>query len=163
VFRRNFPSERAGVFFNANIRNRSAQADHNIDELSLRQVELENRRSLNQIAVDVSNQVIGLQQARVRYQAAVKNRVLAQQLLDAEQKKFSLGVSTTFNVVQQQRDLATAQSNEVASLVAYSNARVALDQTLGTTLEQNGVSVKEAFNGRLSRPSVLPAQLPDKP
>ncbi len=163
VFRRNFPSERAGVFFNATIRNRSAQADSNIDQLSLRQIELENLRSTNQIAVDVSNQVIGLQQARVRYQAAIKNRVLSQQLLDAEQKKFSLGVSTTYNVVTQQRDLTIAQSNEVASLVAYSNARVALDQTLGTILEQNGISVKEALNGRLSRPSVLPAQLPNKP
>ena len=163
VFRRNFPSERAGVFFNTTIRNRSAQADSNIDQLSLRQVELENLRSVNQIAVDVSNQVVGLQQARVRYQAAVRNRILSQQLLDAEQKKFALGVSTTYNVVTQQRDLATAQSNEVASLVAYSNARVALDQTLGTTLEQNGISVKEALNGRLPRQSVLPATLPDKP
>jgi outer membrane protein TolC len=163
VFRRNFPSERATIAFFANIRNRSAQADNNIDQLSLRQVELENKRSNNQIAVDVSNQVIGLQQARVRYQAAVKNRILSQELLAAEQKKFALGVSTTFNVVQQQRDLATAQSNEVASLVAYSNARVALDQTLGTTLEQNGISVKEALNGRISRSSTLPSQLPDKP
>ncbi|MBV9223458.1 MAG: TolC family protein [Acidobacteriaceae bacterium] len=163
VFRRNFPSERAGVFFNAAIRNRSAQADSNVDQLSLRQVELENKRSTNQIAVDVSNQVIGLQQARVRYQAAVKNRDLSQQLLDAEQKKFALGVSTTFNVVTQQRDLTIAQSNEVASLVAYSNARVSLYQTLGTILDQNSISVKEALDGRLSRRSVLPVQLPDKP
>jgi len=163
VLRRNFPSERALVYFNATIRNRSAQADNNIDQLSLRQVELENQRSTNQIAVDVSNQVIGLQQARVRYQAAVKNRVLSQQLLDAEQKKFALGVSTTYNVVTQQRDLTIAQSNEVASLVAYSNARVALYQTLGTILEQNGISVKEALDGRLARQSVLPASLPDRP
>jgi outer membrane protein TolC len=110
--------------------------------------------------VDVSNQVIGLQQARVRYLAAVKNRELEQQLLDAEQKRFALGASTTFLVVQQQRDLATAQSNEVAALVAYSNSRVALDQTLGTTLEANHVTVKEALNGRINRQSSLPATLP---
>jgi outer membrane protein TolC len=163
MLRRDFPSQRAGAFFDARVRNRSAQADNNIDQLSLRQIELENQRSVNQIAVDVSNQVIGLQQARVRYQAAVKNRILSQELLAAEQKKFALGVSTTFNVVQQQRDLATAQSNEVASLVAYSNAHVALNQTLGTTLEQNGISVKEALKGHIARPSTLPAQLPDKP
>lgn len=163
MVRRNFPSERAGVFFNATLRNRSAQADNNIDQLSLRQSELQNKRSLNQIAVDVSNQVIGLQQARVRYQAAVRNRILSQQLLDAEQKKFALGVSTTFAVVQQQRDLATAQSSEVASLVAYSNARIALDQTVGMTLEQNHISIREALDGKIQRPSALPAKLPDKP
>src|SRR4051794_36116148 len=161
--RRNFPSQRAGVFFSANLLNRSAQADNNIDQLSLRQTELENKRSLNQIAVDLSNQVIGLQQARVRYQAAVRNRILSQQLLDAEQKKFALGVSTTFAVVQQQRDLAAAQSSEVASLVAYSNARIALDQTVGKTLEQNHISVREALDGKIQRQSTLPATLPNKP
>jgi hypothetical protein len=163
MVRRNYPSERGGVFFSNNLLNRSAQADNNIDQLSLRQTELQNKRSLNQIAVDLSNQVIGLQQARVRYQAAVRNRILSQQLLDAEQKKFALGVSTTFTVVQQQRDLAAAQSSEVASLVAYSNARIGLDQTVGQTLEQNHISVREALDGKIQRPSTLPATLPDKP
>src|SRR3954462_4490012 len=163
MVRRNFPTQRAGVFFNATIRNRSAQADNNIDQLSLRQLELQNKRSLNQISVDLSNQVIGLQQARVRYQAAVRNRILSQQLLDAEQKKFALGVSTTFAVVQQQRDLATAHSSEVASLVAYSNARIALDQTVGLTLEQNHITVREALDGKIQRQSTLPATLPNKP
>ena len=114
-------------------------------------------RSSNQIAVDVSNGVVGLRQARVRYLAAVKNRVLEQQLLEAEQKKFSLGVSTTFLVVQQQRDLTTAQSSEIAALVAYSSARILLDQTLGATLTANHVSIDEVKQGRLSRPSTLPA------
>ena len=163
MIRRNFPSQRATAFFNVSLRNRSAQADNNIDQLSLRQTELQNARSVNQIAVTVSNSIIGLQQARVRYQAALRNRILSQQLLDAEQKKFSLGVSTTFEVVQQQRDLATAQSNEVAALAAYSNARVALDQTVGLTLEQNHIAVAEALNGHLPRKSVLPDQLPSQP
>lgn len=163
MVRRNFPTQRAGVFFNATIRNRSAQADNAIDQLSLRQSELANKRSLNQIAVDVSNQVIGLQQARVRYQAAVRNRILSQQLLDAEQKKFTLGVSTTFAVVQQQRDLAAAQSSETASLAAYSNARIGLDQTVGLTLEQNHITVREALDGKIQRQSTLPATLPEKP
>src|SRR5207248_10200701 len=117
----------------------------------------------NEIVVDVSNQVTGLQRARVRYEAAAKNRVLEQQLLEAEQKRFSLGASTTFLVVTQQRDLATAQSNEVAALVAYSNARVSLDQILGTTLDENHISVQEALSGHVSRPSAIPASLPSPP
>lgn len=163
MIRRDFPSQSAGGFIAPTLRNRQAQADYAIDQLSLRQTELENQRSLNQVAVDVSNQVIGLQQARVRYQAAVHNRILEQQLLEAEQKKFSLGASTTFLVVQQQRDLVTAQSNEVAALVTYSNARIALDQTLGTTLETNHVTVREALSGKVDRPSTLPATLPAQP
>jgi outer membrane protein TolC len=142
------------------VHNRQAQGDEAIDQLGLRQTELQNLRTVNQVAVDVSNQSIGMQQARVRYQTAVKNRGLDQQLLEAEQKKFSLGASTTFLVVQAQSALATAQSAEVAALVAYSNARVSLDQILGTTLKTNNVSIEEAKSGRVSRASALPATLP---
>jgi outer membrane protein TolC len=158
VFRRNFPSERAGAFIAPTARNRQALADAAIDQLTIRQNELQFRKDQNQLVVDVSNQVVGLQQARARYEAAVRNRILEQQLLDAEQKKFSLGASTTYNVVQQERDLATAQSSEVAALVAYSSARVSFDQTLGTTLENNHVSVQEALSGHVSRLSALPAK-----
>lgn len=163
IVRRNFPSESVGAFFGTPLRNRVAVADQVIDQLTLRQTELSNLRASNQIAVDVSNQVVGLQQSRVRYLAAVKNRVLEQQLLEAEQKRFALGASTTFLVVQQQRDLATAQSAEIAALVTYSSARVSLDQTLGTTLDTNHVTVSEVLSGHLRRPSTLPATLPSQP
>jgi outer membrane protein len=110
--------------------------------------------------VDISNNVIALRQARVRYAAAVKNRELQQQLLDAEQRKFLLGASTPYNVTQQQRDLAAASSTVLSSLTGYSTARVALDQALGTTLEANHVSVGEANAGVVARPSSLPTVLP---
>jgi len=163
VFRRNFPTQNAGAFFSATLRNQTAQADYAIDQLQLRQSQLQNQKDRNEIVVDVSNQVTGLQQARVRYEAAVRNRVLEQQLLDAEQKKFALGASTTFLVVTQQRDLATAQSNEVTALVAYSNARVSLDQILGTTLDENHISIQEALSGQLARRSTVPASPPSQP
>lgn len=163
VFRRDFPTEAAGGFINPILRNRQAQADAAIDRLTVRQNELQLQKNINQLAVDVSNQIVGLRQARVRYQAAVRNRILEQQLLDAEQKKFALGASTTYNVVQQQRDLATAQSSEVAALVTYSNARVSLNQTLGTTLETNHVTLQEALSGKVARPSLAPVTLPQVP
>ena len=81
-------------------------------------------------------------------------------MLTAEQKKFGLGASTTYNVVQQERDLATAQSTEVAALVAYSQARVTLDQIIGATLKSNNVSIDEAKTGKVNRASSLPETLP---
>lgn len=160
VFRRNYPSESAAAYFSARMKNRQAQADSAIDKLTMRQDQLQVQKDINQVAVDVSNQIVALQQARVRYLSAVKNRVLEQQLLDAEQKKFALGASTPYNVVTQQRDLATAQSSETAALVAYSNARIALGQTVGTTLEDTHVSIKDAKSGYIARQSALPANLP---
>jgi outer membrane protein TolC len=149
VFRRNFPTEQAGAFYQEPIRNRQAQADYAIDLLSLRQTQLGNRKDLNQVEVDVRNNVVALQQAGARYDAAIKNRELQQELLDAEQKRFRLGASTPYNVALQQRDLIAAQSAAVAALVAYSNARVSLDQTLGITLEANHVSMDEVKRGKI--------------
>ena len=64
------------------------------DQLTLRQNELRQRQQLNQIRVDVQNALIGLQQSRAQYQAAQKARVLQEQRLDAETKKFAAGMST---------------------------------------------------------------------
>jgi outer membrane protein TolC len=109
----------------------------------------------------VRNYAVALAQARARYESVVENRKLQQELFDAEQKRFRLGASTPYNVTLQQRDLITAQSAEVAALVSYSSARIALDQTLGSTLEVNHVSIGEVRNGRIERRSVLPAVLPE--
>ena len=161
IFRRNFPTERIGAFYQAPIGNRQALADQAIDQFQLRQSQLNTRKDRNQVEVDVRNYVVALQQARSRYEAAVQNSQLQQALLDAEQKRFRLGASTPYNVTLQQRDLITAQSAEVAALDSYSGARIALDQTLGTTLDVNHVSISEARIGRVERRSALPAALPE--
>ncbi|MGH9621524.1 MAG: TolC family protein [Bryobacteraceae bacterium] len=160
VFRRDFPSQSGGAFYHEALRNRTAQADYAIDQLGLRQTELQYHEAVNGVAVAVSNQVIALRQARAQYEAAVHNRILDQQLLTAEQKKFALGASTPYLVVTQESTLATAQSTEIAAEVAYSNATVAFSQTLGTTLQDNNVSLDAALSGKIPRKSSLPNPLP---
>jgi outer membrane protein TolC len=88
----------------------------------------------------------------------VKARVLAQQTLDADQKKLALGAGTSYQVVQDQRDLANAQSSEIQSIANYSHARIAVDQAAGTTLEVNNISVTEAMAGHVS---AAPSNVPD--
>ena len=65
----------------------------------LRQQQLITAKDMNQAQVDVTNSVVALRQARARYEAAVQSRILQQQLLDAEEKKFNLGASTPYNVI----------------------------------------------------------------
>ncbi len=162
VLRRDFPTNRAAAYFQTPLRNDQAQADYAIDQLQLRQSQVQLSKDLNQVAVDVSNYTVAMRQARGRYRAAVQTRILEQQLLDAEQKKLAGGASTPFNVVQQERDLVAAQSAELAALVDFSNARVALDQTLGTTLEANHVSIDDARTGKVQRASSLPQVEPQR-
>jgi outer membrane protein len=162
IFRQNYPTENVGGFGTAQIYNRQAQADYAIDVLSLRQQQLMTARDMNQAEVDVNNSVVALRQSRARYEAAVQSRILQQQLYDAEEKRFTLGASTPYNVVAQQRDLAAAQAAELSSLATYQSALINLDQTTGTTLEKNHVVLTEAQSGKVSQPSALPASLPQQ-
>ncbi len=150
IFRRNYPNYSAGFSLNIPLRNRAAQSDYATSLIEIRQNELTLQKTVNQIRVDVQNAVIGVQQARARHEAAVKARGLAEQTLEADQKKFALGATTAFQVVQDQRDFATAQSSEVQAMANFTHARIALDQSLGRTLEVNGISVEDALKGHAS-------------
>jgi outer membrane protein TolC len=156
IFRRNYPNYSAGFSLNIPFRNRIAQADYVADQLSLRQGELQLQRTISQVRVDIKNAVIGLQQARARYETAVATRTLAEQTLAAEQKKFQFGESTIPLVVQAQRDLATDQSAEVQSMANYTHAKIAFDEAVGQTLDVNGISMEEAASGQVARQSSIP-------
>ena len=156
-FRRNFPSINGGVFFQAPLRNRQGVADQGIDELQLRQAELGLAQFLLQVQVDLANALAAAEQARTRWQAAAKNLELARTLLAAEEKKFSTGVSTPFEVVQQQRALAQAEAAEAAARANWHSARLALEQAAGTLLDTYGISLDEARRGEVaSHESKLP-------
>ncbi len=162
LFRRNFPSYSAGFSLNIPFRNRAAQADYVTDQLTVRQGELQLQKALSQVRVDVKNAVIGLQQARARYETAVATRVLSQQTLEAEGNRFKFGESTIPVVVQAQRDLATNQEAEVQAMANYTHAKIGFDQAVGQTLETNGISLEEATVGRVARQSAIPEQLPNR-
>jgi outer membrane protein len=158
IFRRDYPNYSAGVSLTIPIRNRAAQADYATSVIEIRQNELNFQKQVNQVRVDVQNAAIGMQQARVRYDAAVQARALSQQTFDADKKKYELGAGTPYQVVQDQRDLASAQSSEAQAMANYSHARIALDQALGRTLEVNHVSMDEAVSGHVGAPPSVPPQ-----
>jgi outer membrane protein len=157
IFGRDYPNYSAGLSLNIPFRNRVAQADYVADQLALRQSQLQYQKAVSQISVDVKNAVIGLQQARARYETAVATRSLAQQTLEAEQNRFRFGESTIPVVVAAQRDLANDQSAEVQSMANYTHAKVAFDEAVGQTLDVNNISMEEATAGRVARESTIPA------
>ena len=158
---RKFPNYSAGFSLNIPFRNRAAQADYVTDQLQLRQNELQLQRAINQIRVDVKTAVIGFQQSRARYENAVNTRVLAEQTLTAEQNRFSLGATPdTTLLIQAQNNLSLTQSAEVQAMANYSHARIAFDEAVGQTLDVNSISMIEAANARVERPSSIPDAVP---
>ena len=157
VFRRNFPDYQFGVQLRLPLWNRRAQADMTASMLERRQAEIRLRQSENTIRQQVTNALILVEQAQARYQAAQKTRILQEQTLVAEQKKFNLGASTIFLVVQAQRDLALARTGEIAAENAFIQAKNELDRSTGQTLKVNNISLDEAYNGEVSkRPDPIP-------
>ncbi|MBM3820471.1 MAG: TolC family protein [Acidimicrobiia bacterium] len=77
-----------------------------------------------QVATEVTNAALQVENSLRRYEAAEAARGLAQTRLDAEQSRFSVGLSTNFFVVQAQRDLSTAQNSELRALLDYRRALV---------------------------------------
>jgi outer membrane protein len=150
------PDKGLGLQVNIPVRNRSAQADQMRSELELRQAEMRLQQLQNQVAIQVRNAQFTVQQDRAQVEAAEKALELAQQSLDSEQKKYALGASTNFNVLQTESDLATADSNLVSARTAYEKSRVELDRVTGYTLVRNGVVLEDAFTGIVTKQPIVP-------
>lgn len=160
LFNNNNPDYGVGLTLTIPIRNRVAQATQIRSELEYRQAQMRLQQLYNQIRIQVRNAQFAVQQNRARVDAAEQAVVLAQQTLDAEQKKYALGASTTYNVLQTQRDLVQAQVNLVSSKAAYEKSRVDLDLQTAQTLQSIGIDVSEAENAKVTKLPHVPTATP---
>ena len=158
---RNAVDKGAYVSLTVPIGNRSAQANQIRAELEYRQNLLNFQQQKNQIILQVRNAAFALQQARAGVESARAARDYATESLQAEQKKYSFGASTSYLVLQQQSNLTQAASNYVAALSTYEKARVSLDQLTATILDRNGISMDDAASGRVVHAPMIPGLQPN--
>ncbi len=93
------------------------------------------------VMVEIDNAVKQAQSAWESVDATKQARTYAAAALDAEQKKYAVGKSTTFTVLQLQNNLTAARSQEIRSLANYNEAIANLAQQEGSTLERNKVDL----------------------
>ena len=155
-FNNNFPDYGVGVNINIPIRNRPAQADQARAQMELRQTQLRLQQLYIQTRINVVNGQYALTNDRASVQSAQAARDFAAQSLDAEQKKYKLGASTTANVLSQERNLATAENNLITATGTYATDRVALQQLLANTLDRYGISLVDAAAGVVNQQPVIP-------
>ncbi len=159
VFHNNFPDYNVQLNVQIPIRNRSAQADNQRAILTQRQLEAQMQQLKNSALLDVRNTFIALEQNRARVEAASKARELQQQTFDAEQKKYQLGASTVYLVIQTQRDLISAQGTELRALTDLVEAKANYERALGRTLEVNRVTIADAKTGQVDQATLIPGTL----
>jgi outer membrane protein TolC len=160
LFNSTAPDKGIGFNLTIPIRNRAAQADQVRSELEYRQAQMRLAQLQNTIRIEVRNAQFAVQQNRARVDAATSGRKFAAETLDAENKKYALGASTSFNVLQDQRDLATAESNLVAATSAYEQSKVELDRVTSRTLESLGIEIEDAVTGNVTRMPNAPGVMP---
>ena len=156
LFRNQYPTYAAGITLTMPLRNRSAQADSARAQFDERQQQVQYRQTENTIVINVRNAIIALAQDRSQVAAAEKARNLAQQTLDAEQKKYQLGSSTSYQVVLRSRDLTAAQGTALRAQANLAEALVNFNQAMGRTLEVQHITVADAMRGSTTRDPLIP-------
>jgi len=151
-----------GLQLNIPLRNRAAQAVQIRSELEYQQAQMRLQQIENQISIEVRNAQFGVEQNRASVASAQAAVDYAKQSLDAEQKKYQFGTSTTTLVLQNRSALATAESTLMSAMAAYEKSRVELDRAVGVTLDHAGISIDEAAKGQVSRLPNVPYVAPRK-
>ncbi len=144
LFNSSGPDKGAGVNVSIPLRNRTAQSLQARALLEYRQAEMRLQQLYIQVRIQVINGQYALTNDRAAVQAALAAREYNFQSFQAEVKKLRLGASTTANVLQQERNLATAENNVISTEATYAKDRASLEQLLAETLDQYGIQLSDA-------------------
>ncbi|HTY61919.1 MAG TPA: TolC family protein, partial [Acidobacteriota bacterium] len=144
LFTKGFKNWFVGFNIQIPLRNRSLEGQ--LGQLKVQKSQLlMNRKSQEQkIAVQIRNAVDDLESNKQKVEAAKVARQLAEAQLDAENKRFNVGMSQNFLVLQRQTDLSTAQGAELQALVAYKKSLITLQQDMFTLLESSDFEIVES-------------------
>ena len=136
------PSHYYGGLLTFPVGNTGARANYRKSKLAMEQYVVTLKKLEQTIMVTIDNDIT---QARSSYQQVAATRAAreyAADALDAEQKKLESGKSTTYTVLQMQRDLTTARGNEIQALATYNKALAQLSLDEGSTLQRLSINVE---------------------
>jgi outer membrane protein len=141
LFKATYPSWTVGLNFSYALGLSSQEATVARANIQQNQVNAQLKQIELQVANDVTNAAINVQNTAEAVNAAQASVDLAQKKYDAEQSKFEVGMSTNYNVVLAQRDLATARNSQLSALRNYRKAQVEFERQQQTTLSSSSITI----------------------
>jgi outer membrane protein len=141
MFGLKYPTYGGGLTLRLPIKNHAAEADLADARVNQRGDQYRQARTLQQVNLDVTNAVHQLEQAKLSLQAAKVSEDLAQKNLHAEERKYQLGNSTVFFVLDAQTQLAQAEFALAQAQTGYQTALAAVDHATGKLLEHHQVKL----------------------
>ncbi len=138
----NRPFYSYGAQLSVPLSNVKARNNAKSDKVTMRQLLLMLKKSEQNVMVDIDNAVKAAQSAYESVSATRQARIFAEAALDAEQKKYAVGKSTTFTVLQLQNTLTADRGQEIRALANYYQALADLAFQEGSTLERNRIDIE---------------------
>lgn len=143
LFGFNYPTYEAQLSISLPLKNRAAKAEMGTALVSRRN-DLYNQRQLSeQVTLDVKNAVHQLEQAKLSIVASKEALDLSNKTMAAEQRKYELGSSTIFLVLEAQTEVASAQQSLLQAEIGYQIALAGVDRATGELLEPYHVQIAE--------------------
>jgi outer membrane protein len=137
-----FPVYSFGLQLRLPIRNRAASADLADALIAKKRDMLSVRNVQQQVRLDILQAVSQVESSKASVKLAQVALDFAQKRLDAEQKKYELGTSQIYFVLQAQQDLVTAQNTLVQQSVLYRRNQLNLLRREGTLLDERGIVIQ---------------------
>ena len=134
--KRDRPSYSYGAQLSVPLSRVSARATYSTDRAANQQLELTLQRLQETILVEIDNDIGTIRAAYDQVKATHAATQYAAAALDAEQKKLESGKSTTYTVLQMQRDLTAARGNEIQALDNYNDSLSQLSLDEASTFER---------------------------
>ena len=141
TFSGDFPAFEGGLLFKYPLGNRAAKSRLAVSKLETAQLLMDIKDLEKTIVVEVREAARQIDTDKKRVQASRIARKLAKEKLIAEEKKFEVGLSTSFNVLEFQTDLAEEQSKELKAVVDFNKSKIKLRKVLATTLEKYNIQM----------------------
>lgn len=130
------------ALFTHRLGNRAAKADLARTRVQLDQQKLTIESTRQEIRVEVRQAARGLESSSQRVASARANVVLQRKRLEAEQKRFENGLSTSFQVLEAQNDLQDAENAMTSAEVAFAKSVTRLAAAQGTLLSERGITIE---------------------
>jgi outer membrane protein TolC len=114
--------------------------------VDLQQATLQLKQQEQNIYLEIKQAVRSVETNYQRVEAYKVARELREQQLEAEEEKLKVGLTTPYFVLQYQRDLATAQTQELQAIIDYNLSMANLSRAMGISLQEKNISMVDVYN-----------------
>ena len=138
-----YPAYGASLSLSLPVKNHAAEANLADAVVGRRRDQYQERRTTQNITLEVTNAVHALEEAKLTMEAAKVAVNLARESLHADERKYELGAEPVFFVLDAQTQLAQAELNLIQAQISFQIAVAQVDHATGDLLEHHHVKIVE--------------------